>query len=222
MLIRTTDYNGAGAMFAGGHAAQWSEIADVLAAVPLHLKGSDQAGKIGKPIWNAVGSNKAIHNAFVRRGWRAYIPIPPQYSYFGKALDFMKSGVTVEVQYSNYPFLLNNLLRCEFFFQHEIKLDVRPIEAVVIITKAKMFDASNSTLYYERGAEQLNALAAIGGFDVPLRLVGLFESYGRGIPVVHTTYSRARHSRTPVKERKTTAHIQVGASASSRAIITVK
>ena len=95
------------------------------------------------------------------------------------------------------------------------------MKAAVLITKAKMFNASNSTLYYEQAINQLTALADNNVFDVPLRLVGLFAPYGPTVAVNWTRYSRPRYSRTIDERRTTTAHIRLGPRASSRAIIEV-
>jgi hypothetical protein len=219
--VQVTDFNGADAIFAGSHFAQWTEISASLAAVPLHLKASDQARKIGAPIWDAVGNNAAIRTGLEARGWQARIPIPAPFKFLGTDVDFVKDGAAIEVQFSNYPFLLNNLLRCELFFKGRIQLDGAVIQVGAIITKAKMFDASNSTLYYEQAVNQLSALAANNVFDVPLRLVGLFEPYGPAIPVEWTTYAAPRYSRTISNRRTTTARIEPGAHPASRAVITV-
>ena len=91
-------------------------------------------------------------------------------------MDFSKNGVIVEAQFSNYPFLMNNVLRAQLFFKSKTPLLEEPTSLVIIITKGHMFPASNSTLYHEQGAKQLAALAKYQVFDVPIRLVGLFES----------------------------------------------
>lgn len=215
--LQVTDFNGAGEVFRHAHSSEWGAISSALQAVTLHLKGSDQAGIIGTPIWNAVGNNATIKGELVARGWQPNIPIPSAYAYFGKAVDFLKNGVVVEVQFSNYPFLLNNLLRCELFFKAGIELAGTRIEVAVIVVKAKMFTASQSTLYYEQAANQLAALAQNDVFGVPLRLVGLFEAYGSNRPIVWTTYSAARHSRQVRTQETTTATISQGPRAASRA-----
>ncbi len=220
--FKKEDFNGAGAVFAKSHAVQWKEIDAALAGVTLHLKGSRQKGKIGEPVWDSVGNNAAIHEEFanMHKGWRQHPAIPPSYVFFGKHVDFIKRGVAIEVQFSNYPFLLNNVMRCEFFFKHGIALGGSMVDAVVIVTKTKMVDASNSSLYYERALEQLDALVKDNVFEVPLRLVGLYESHGPKVPVVWETYPAAR-SRTAVS-RSTTAKITAGARPTSRAAIVVK
>jgi Restriction endonuclease BglII len=221
VLLQVTDFNDADEVFRDTHSSEWGAISSALQAVTLHLKGSDQTGIVGTPIWDAVGNNAAIKEELVARGWQPNIPIPAPYAFLGKDVDFLKSGVVVEVQFSNYPFLLNNLLRCELFFKGGIDLAGTRIEAGIIIAKAKMFAASNSTLYYEQAVDQLTALAQNNVFDVPLRLVSLFEAYGSSPPVVWTTYSAARYSRTVSTRRTATAHIEKGRKAASRAIITI-
>ena len=81
----------------------------------------------------------------------AGIPIPAEYDFLGTGIDFGSQGMLIEVQFSNYPFLLNNTVRSELFWQAKIPLAHKHTEVVVIITKAHMFPASNSTLYYEQG-----------------------------------------------------------------------
>ena len=59
-----------------------------------------------------------------------------------------------------------------------------------------MFPASNSTLYYEQAINQLTALVDNQVFDIPIRLVGLFEKQNTTISVIWTKYSSQRYSRT--------------------------
>jgi hypothetical protein len=117
----------------------------------------------------------------------------------GTGVDFGKRGLIVEVQFSNYPFLLNNLLRSELFFKAGLNLAEEPVQAVVVIAKDGMFPASNSTLYFQQAEKQLGALASKKVFDVPLRLVGLFENPNARIPVKWTEYDNPRYSRTVAK-----------------------
>jgi hypothetical protein len=88
----------------------------------VHLKASDQARKIGAPIWDAVGNNAAIKKKLIRLDWRPNIPISAPFKFLGTDVDFVKNGVVIEIQFSNYPFLLNNLLRCELFFKWGLHL----------------------------------------------------------------------------------------------------
>ena len=44
MLIRFEDYNGAEGQFIANYPVLWEELSQVLEAMPLHTKASDQAG----------------------------------------------------------------------------------------------------------------------------------------------------------------------------------
>ena len=155
----------------------------------------------------------------IRGGWEANIPIPSEYNFLGTDIDFGKAGVIVESQFSNYPFLLNNTLRSELFFKAGTIFASQPTQLVVLITKARMFPASNSTLYYEQAVKQLTALAEYQVFDVPIRLVGLFEAENTTVPVIWTVYSSTRYSRTVQTRETRQCQIISGKSTRSRCII---
>lgn len=216
MLIRFEDYNGAEGQFIANYPVLWEELSQVLEAMPLHLKASDQAGIQGKLILDPVGTNEFIKSKLSSKGWRANIPIPKQFDFLGTDIDFGKSGVLVEAQFSNYPFLLNNTLRSELFYKAEIPLGGEPTEVVVIITKAHMFPASNSTLYFEQAHNQLIELFRYNVFDVPIRLVGLFERLGEKVDSVFTEYENPRYSRTVVERKEVPCTIHRGRSSKSR------
>lgn len=163
--------------------------------MPLHLKSSDQDGKQGSLIFDPVGTNAYIKTNLAPLGWKP-ANIEAEYNFLGIDVDFAKSGVILEVQFSNYPFLLNNLLRSELFYREKVRFDGAPMSVVVIVVKAALFPASNSTLYYEQALKQLNGLAKYNLFSVPLRLIGLFSPIQKGIQASFTTYSAARYSRT--------------------------
>jgi hypothetical protein len=163
--------------------------------MPLHIKPSDQAKIQGNPIFDPVGSNQYIKNALVKLGWHSNILIPVKYRFLGKDVDFGKSGIILESQFSNYPFLLNNLLRSELFFKGSIHFAGNSTKLLVIITKAQMFPASNSTLYYEQAVQQLTALTKNNVFDIPIRLIGLFEQKNAIISAIYTVYQSTRYSR---------------------------
>lgn len=195
MQIRFQDFNGADAAIAAPYSQEWMQLHQVLTAIPLHLKASDQAKKQGTPIFDPVGTNQYIANGLTPLGWLSKIPIPAAFNFLGTDVDFGKNGLVVEVQFSNYPFLLNNTLRSELFFRAQTVFHGAPTGLVVIVTKGGMFPSSNSTLYYEQALNQLTALAQQGVFSVPIRLVGLFESVGP-VQATWTTYTAARYSRT--------------------------
>ncbi len=113
MRLEITDFNAAAAVLAGSYTREWAGLEAVLRAMPLHLKASDQAGIQGRPIFDPVGTNEHISTALQQLGWSSKMPIPTEFGFLGQDIDYGKSGVIVEVQFSNYPFLLNNTLRSE-------------------------------------------------------------------------------------------------------------
>jgi hypothetical protein len=195
MLLQVTDFNGAGLLAQKAYRSQWQDLRHVLKKLPLHLKASDQAGKQGRAIFDPVGTNESIKAALEPHGWHR-IPIPSDFNFLDIDVDFGKGGVIVEAQFSNYPFLLNNTIRSELFFKSQIPLTGSPTKLAVIITKAHLFPASNSTLYYEQAVHQLTSLAKYQVFSVPIRLVGLFVERTGIIPAVWTGYTATRYSRT--------------------------
>lgn len=218
MLIKIVDFNGADELLNTSHSQQWIEIEQTLTSIPLHLKASDQNGKQGSTIFDPVGTNEAIKNSLTPKGWAANVPMPEKFKFLGTDVDFVKNDLLIEVQFSNYPFLLNNLVRSELLFKANTGKPQLNIQAAVIITKAHMFPASNSTLYFEQAEKQLNELALNNVFDIPVRLVGLFENIGQ-INAVHTTYLAPRYSRTVKQRTNINLDIQSGKRPSSRAII---
>jgi len=194
MLIEWTDFNGADERVAQKYQTEWRELQAVLEAMPLHLKASDQANIQGRAIFDPVGTNQHIADGLVPMGWQQKIAIPEAFKFLGTDVDFGKNGVIVEVQFSNYPFLLNNTQRSDLFYRAQTVFHGAPTDLVIIVTKAGMFPSSNSTLYYEQALNQLTALAQHAAFTVPIRLVGLFESVGR-VQATWTGYSAARYSR---------------------------
>lgn len=163
--------------------------------MPLHIKPSDQRGIQGELIFDPVGTNEYIKNALVKLKWQNNIIIPAEYRFLGRAIDFAKAGILLEIQFSNYPFLLNNTLRSELLFKAGTLFTNFSTKVVIIITKAQMFPASNSTLYYEQAAQQLKALIENHVFDVPMRLVGLFEPQNKTISAISNVYKEKRYSR---------------------------
>lgn len=207
MDLQITDFNPPKGGFDQQWGKEWAELKDALEATPLHLKASDQAGIQGSPIFDPVGTNEHIGALLGRQGWAERVPIPSKFDFLGKDVDFVKNDVLAEVQFSNYPFLLNNLLRSELLVNSKTPMNGHVIKGVVIITKAKLYPSSNSTLYYEQALNQLSALSANSVFDVPLRLVGLFSPVGKKFKATWTDYHAARYSRTVVNRKQVTAQI---------------
>ena len=103
------------------------------------IDAAEQAGKKGRPIFDPVGTNSAIKAGLLPLSWQK-IPIPEEFE-LGADVDFGKRGLLAEAQFSNYPFLLNNLLRSELFFKSRIPLTGEPAKLAVIITKADVSPA---------------------------------------------------------------------------------
>jgi len=209
MDLKFADFNDSQSILATTHASKWKEVETALKSMPLHLKVSDQDRKQGSFIFDPVGTNACIKENLEPHGWRA-TGIEEQYAFLGIDVDFAKAGVIVEAQFSNYPFLLNNLLRSELFFREKVVFAGEPLAVVIMVVKAGMFPASNSTLYYEQALKQLNGLVKFKLFSVPMRLVGLFSPIQRGVVATFTTYSAARYSRSVNDHTSITVDISKG------------
>ncbi|QDV84569.1 BglII/BstYI family type II restriction endonuclease [Planctomycetes bacterium TBK1r] len=196
MDIEWTDFNGAGELLSEKYADEWLELHSVLTAMPLHLKASDQKGKVGTHIFNPVGTNQYIKHHLSKQGWKTNIPVPAELRFLGIDVDLTRDGVVLEVQFSNYPFLLNNVIRSELFFRTGAAFTSGKLEMLIVVTKAGRFPASNSTLYYEQAITQLAGLDNHKIFDVPVRVVGLFSEVNSVVPCVYGKYSAKRYSRT--------------------------
>ncbi|MCK4626154.1 MAG: restriction endonuclease [Phycisphaerae bacterium] len=221
MLIEYEDFNGADSFLKQKYSSEWVDIQEVLTAMSLHLKASDQAGIQGNPIFDPVGTNAFIKEALGMRGWSSNLAIPTEFSFLGTDVDYAKRGLLMEAQFSNYPFLLNNVVRSELFSKSGVSFDGDPIEVVVIVTKARMFPASNSTLYYEQAVNQLKELAKHDVFDVPMRVVGLKEIIGQGVNACWTEYHASRYSRTVVSQTECSCDIELGRTSRSRCELTI-
>lgn len=221
LKLEITDYNKAEVLCSTTYSKEWEDVASVLSALPLHLKASDQAGIQGSWIFDPVGTNHHIKAELVKKQWRHTIPIPVAFDFLGKDVDLGKAGVLGEVQFSNYPFLLNNAMRSELLYKSKTVLTGEPVSLVVIITKAKMFPASNSTLYYEQARAQLSALIGNAVFEVPMRLVGLFEEIGKEFTATFTSYHAARYSRTVTEQIQRRCILSPGQGPRSRGVVRI-
>jgi len=220
MEIKIEDYNNANSIIDDKYKHEWNEIENIIQTMPLHIKASDQAGKQGQAIFDPVGTNAFIKNKMQDIGWIPNKEIPEEYRFLGTDIDFVKAGILIEVQFSNYPFLLNNLLRSELFFQAKTKFIASEADLLIIITKGHMFPASNSTLYFEQARNQLNALANNNVFDIPIRLVGLVSPISDSVQCNWTTYDDPRYSRTVELKEEISVKISSGKQKKSRTIIT--
>ena len=212
MEFQITDYNNSQTLFNVTLKTEWEEIKNCISNTEIYLKASDQKGKIGSPIFDPVGTNKAIRTTLTGGGWKDNLEIPGEFSFLGTDIDFEKKGIIVEVQFSNYPFLLNNILRSELFFRAKIKFDVREVCSFILITKAGKFPSSNSTLYYEQAKNQLDSFIKYQLFSIPVRLVGLFPKAGTVNKVKWTKYDNPRYSRTIEEQTEKDWYVEEGKS----------
>jgi len=194
-----SDFGGAREYFDGGPGSdRWAELESVLLDLVPQFQPSDQAGKIGAPIFDPKGTNLRLTTAAAAAGWRA-IPVPSSLTEFGVDWDGGKGLVLAEWQFSNYPFLWNNVIRTEAVFQSEIVLPAMdgPIDALIVVTKSGAMPASNSTLYFEQAEAQLNTVTTLGVFRLPIRLVGLTVDASRAELELDWNQYSGRYSRVP-------------------------
>ncbi len=177
-----------------------SDIYDVVQNIKIHLKGSDQKGKKNSYIFDPKGTNEKIKNELIKKNWLPNLKIPNDFNSLGKDIDFFKDGVIVEVQFSNYPYLLNNVLRSELCFKNSNILN-KKIECLVIITKVKGFPSSNSTLYFEQASDQLDLLSKNDLFSIPIILIGLDSEVNKKQQIVWSEYREARYSRDSISTK---------------------
>lgn len=218
MKLQVSDYNNAQSLFNGHLKAVWAELSDALSLLPLQLKPSDQSGKDRSPIFDPVATNAVIKHLLQQKGWATNIVIPTAFDFLGTDVDFLTRGVLVEAQFSNYPFLLNNVVRSELLSQSGTCLQGEQVDAVIIITKAHMFPSSNSTLYYEQAVKQLSALAQHGLIKSPMRLVGLFEDLHERINAVWHEYPQ-RYSRSAANSTKVQCTLIRREAANARCVV---
>lgn len=168
-----SDFNGADAYLAGSGSSEWHDLHEVISSMTLQLQPSDQAGKSRSPIFDPKATNLYLAEATKDLGWNK-IPVPGDLTEFGIDWDAGKNETLGEFQFSNYPFLWNNIIRTEGVFRSRTPLQhMDGVKAIVIVTKSGIFPASNSTLYYEQAKAQVSAAVGFNAFTVPIRLIGL-------------------------------------------------
>lgn len=182
------DFNNAAAVFHEQEGGRWDELEHVLGMLPLFLQPSDQAQRLGEPIFDPKATNAFLTAAATGAGWRK-IPVPIELTMFGKDWDAGKGRVLAEWQFSNYPFLWNNVIRSEAVFKGDVALEgMDGTTALAIVTKSGALPASNSTLYYEQACAQLAAVTSYETFEIPIRVVGLKLPDANEVDAIWTTY----------------------------------
>lgn len=203
-----TDFNGAGQYFGKGGAAEWRDLRAVLTALPAFFQASDQRGRAGSPIFDPKATNAFLTAESLKKGWRV-VPVPLELAPFGDDWDAGKRATLAEWQFSNYPFLWNNVIRTEAIFRGRVNLPgLDPVAALVIVTKSGVFPASNSTLYYEQAVAQVGTVTRLRTFSVPIRVVGLtVRPNAQTLPVTWTRYKNPRYDRAPASQAAKTLRI---------------
>lgn len=149
------------------------DIECIINALPYYTKPSKQRNKVGSLVFDPVKTNNFFKENLRGMGWKPNVKIPSSFRHMGKDVDFLKDGIVVEVQFSNYPFLLNNIIRTALFKNSGLELDNRVIEELVIITKTKDIPSANSSLYYEQAKNQIDSIVEYNMVDLPITLIGL-------------------------------------------------
>jgi hypothetical protein len=134
MELQITDFNNSDSVLTKSYEKEWKQVQDALEQMPLHLKASDQLGRQGSLIFDPVGTNAYIKKVLGPLGWLA-TQIAPEYAFLGLDVDFARKGVILEAQFSNYPFLLNNLLRSELFYREKVSFAGGVMGVAVILVK---------------------------------------------------------------------------------------
>tara|TARA_Y100000593_G_C4257572_1_gene310438 strand:- start:651 stop:1172 length:522 start_codon:yes stop_codon:yes gene_type:complete len=152
------------------------DLSNVVSKLPYFTKPSKQKTKIGSLVFDPVKTNNYFKETLVERGWKPNVKIPSSFRHMGKDVDFLKDGVVMEVQFSNYPFLLNNIIRTELFKKSSLKLDDSFVHELIIITKTKDIPSANSSLYFEQAKNQITSIIEYNMIDLPITLIGLYEN----------------------------------------------
>lgn len=211
MYYDIEDYNAADRYFASTGAQSWSEVADVLDELVPQLQASDQDGRQGMPIFDPKATNARLTESAASRGWNK-VPVPRALQPFGKDWDSGAGEVLAEWQFSNYPFLWNNIMRTEAVFQQRTVLPplTAPVAALIIVTKTGSLPASNSTLYFEQARAQIRTVTSLGVFNVPIRLVGLgLAPQAASLEAAWNDYS-GRYSRAPLSSSPSVFSVRWG------------
>ena len=182
------------------------ELDLIVSELDIFLKNSDQQGKKQSLIFDPIGTNHSLKELLSLKNWVCNLKIPNKFNSLGKDIDFYKDNVLLEVQFSNYPFLLNNIIRSELFHKNEAILN-KKIHGLIIITKVHAFPSSNSTLYYEQAKKQIDLLAENNLFTIPLRLIGLSCDENNENLITWTEYKAQRYSREIFKREKKTMKV---------------
>ncbi|WP_017305696.1 BglII/BstYI family type II restriction endonuclease [Spirulina subsalsa] len=202
MLIEYTDFNNQNEDLSRKFASEWMEVEQTLCSMPLYVKGSNQQGIKGNMVFDPIATNAYIKNSLQSKGWIANAAIPEHINPLGKDVDFTKNTVLLEIQFSHYAFLLNNIIRSEVFFKSRSALNSHSVALMVLVTKFDILPSANSSLHYTQAVEQLLVIETANIFSLPTRIVGLNVDIENEIQAIFTQYqspqSRRIESQTPI------------------------
>ncbi len=200
MILQSKYFNDPHNLIRKTYSKQLADLHRVLTDLPTYLKESDQRGRQGTLIFDPGGTNREIQKELEKLGWSTHVTMPAELNCFGTDFDFFKDGALLEVQFSNYPFLSNNIARGDLVIKTQSRLPEIPAKLLIVITKSGSLPASNSTLYYEQAVGQLALLTSHKIISAPIHLIGLFPPNPGVSNIVFTKYSNPRYSRKVVSQ----------------------
>ena len=180
--------------------SETDNVVSILNELDPHFKESDQNKKKSTVIFDPKGTNQAIKEKLLPN-WTPNLSIPEECKHLGKDVDFYKGGSIIEVQFSNYPFLANNLLRSEVFYKSKNLLFPHKVKSLTIVTKSSFFPSSNSALNYEQAKSHLDSWYINNLFTIPVRLLGLTVDKSSFEDGVWTVYGSRRYARDFVSRK---------------------
>lgn len=166
-----------------------NELQEVLAVIQAvdaekcKTKVSREKTMLGKVLYKPGAMNRAYRREFERQGWRKYkvrcdYPTDfytPDYSPSNsvrgayREMDFVKSGVGVEVQFGKYAFMVYNVCAKMTIFHNEGVIDVG-IEIVPL--KELASEMSTGVSYFEQFVWDLEH-RGVSNIDIPVLILGV-------------------------------------------------
>lgn len=207
MFTKIIDYNEAKHLIKNEFENEWLELNSILLKMPLYLKESQQKGKEKQLVFDPIGTNRYISKELTEKKWCKDIDIPKKFRALGKEIDFGKNHIILESQFSNYPFLSNNIFRSEIMFRKEPELEkIGKIKLFIILTKDHAIPSANSSLYCQQARNQVKFSEEI--FSLPIRLISLHCKINTKINAIMTDYKK-RYSRDSINDEKIKCEIIV-------------
>ncbi|MFD8937802.1 hypothetical protein ACFV0R_21520 [Streptomyces sp. NPDC059578] len=174
MIFDVADFFDADDYFATEGAQEWADMEYVLEGLQLQLQPSGQAGLDGRAIFDPKATNRILTAGMAAHGWHK-INVPTSLRAFGTDWDAGRNAVLAEWQFSNYPFLWNNIIRSQVVARNGWQLNGMSSapRALLVVTKSGCLPASQSTLYFEQGKAQMESVLSALDLNLAIRLVGL-------------------------------------------------